>query len=172
MHGPVWPAPLWPAMAALLAGGMLFAQAPSNIESRVEALLARMTLEEKLGQMSQSTSMRTPLSDDIKTEIRAGRWGSFLNAGSPAHRDAGNPARHSSPIWPRRNSRLQDHLSDSLGPGCQLGSGIDRGRSAAGGTRSLRRRDPLDVRTHDRYCAGPAVGTRGGEPWRRPVSGQ
>src|SRR5215471_6741770 len=86
MHGPVWPAPLWPVMAALLAGGMLFAQAPSNIESRVEALLGRMTLEEKLGQMSQSTSMRTPLSDDIKAEIRAGRCGSFLNAGSPADR--------------------------------------------------------------------------------------
>jgi len=45
-----------------------------------------MTLEEKLGQMSQSTAMGTPLSDRIKAEIRQGRWGSFLNAGSPADR--------------------------------------------------------------------------------------
>ena len=45
-----------------------------------------MTLEEKLGQMSQSTAMRTPISDEIKQQIRAGRWGSFLNAGSPADR--------------------------------------------------------------------------------------
>src|SRR6266446_8677400 len=45
-----------------------------------------MTLEEKIGQMSQSTSMRTPISDQIKGEIRNGRWGSFLNAGSPADR--------------------------------------------------------------------------------------
>jgi beta-glucosidase len=56
------------------------------VENRVEALLARMTLEDKIGQMSQSTSMATPLADSIKAEIRAGRWGSFLNAGSPADR--------------------------------------------------------------------------------------
>jgi hypothetical protein len=30
--------------------------------------------------------MRSPISDAIKNEIRAGRWGSFLNAGSPADR--------------------------------------------------------------------------------------
>ncbi|MCL5743577.1 MAG: glycoside hydrolase family 3 C-terminal domain-containing protein, partial [Acidobacteria bacterium] len=66
--------------------GMLQAAQPPNIEQRVNALLARMTLEEKLGQMSQATSMKTPLSDRIKDEIRHGRWGSFLNAGSPADR--------------------------------------------------------------------------------------
>ena len=62
------------------------AGAAENIEARVSALLARMTLEEKIGQMSQSTSMKTPLSDAIKDEIRHGRWGSFLNAGSPRDR--------------------------------------------------------------------------------------
>ncbi len=36
--------------------------------------------------MSQSTSMRNPISDEIKQEIRSGRWGSFLNAGGPADR--------------------------------------------------------------------------------------
>lgn len=56
------------------------------IEQRVGALLARMTLDEKIGQMSQSTSLATPLSESIKEEIRNGRWGSFLNAGSPADR--------------------------------------------------------------------------------------
>jgi beta-glucosidase len=59
---------------------------PETIEHRVDALLARMTLEEKLGQMSQSTSMATPLSDEIKQQIRDGRWGSFLNAGNAADR--------------------------------------------------------------------------------------
>src|SRR5262249_4599248 len=34
----------------------------------------------------QSTSLRTPLSNQIKDEIRNGRWGSFLNAGGPADR--------------------------------------------------------------------------------------
>lgn len=63
----------------------LEAATPAEIEHRIDALLARMTLDEKLGQMSQSTSMNT-LTDQIKEEIRKGRWGSFLNAGSPADR--------------------------------------------------------------------------------------
>ena len=58
----------------------------NSIEQRVNSLLSRMTLDEKIGQMSQSTSMATPLSESIKAEIRQGRWGSFLNAGSPADR--------------------------------------------------------------------------------------
>jgi beta-glucosidase len=60
-------------------------QAAPDIEQRIDFLLSRMTLEEKVGQMSQSTDMRT-LTDSIKQEIRGGRWGSFLNAGSPADR--------------------------------------------------------------------------------------
>ena len=59
---------------------------PPDIELRVNALLARMTLDEKIGQMSQSTSMQPPLSDQIKDQIRKGRWGSFLNAGAPRDR--------------------------------------------------------------------------------------
>lgn len=76
----------WSAVLALLAAAVLRAQPPSGVENRVEALLSRMTLDEKIGQMSQSTSMASPLADGIKAEIRAGRWGSFLNAGSPADR--------------------------------------------------------------------------------------
>ena len=70
------------AFAALAFG----APAGTDVEQRVNSLLARMTLEEKLGQMSQSTSLASPLSDAIKQQIRQGRWGSFLNAGSPADR--------------------------------------------------------------------------------------
>ena len=73
--------------ATLLAAGVLLAQpASTDVESRVAALLARMSLDEKIGQMSQSTAMATPISAGIKAEIRAGRWGSFLNAGSPSDR--------------------------------------------------------------------------------------
>src|SRR5437660_12920023 len=71
----------------LLAAAALLRAAPApDIEQRISALLARMTLDEKLGQMSQATSMRSPISEQIKGEIRKGRWGSFLNAGSPADR--------------------------------------------------------------------------------------
>src|SRR5262245_36921223 len=70
----------------LTMAAALEAATPPSFDNRISTLLARMTLEEKIGQMSQSTSMRTPLSGEIKEEIRRGRWGSFLNAGSPADR--------------------------------------------------------------------------------------
>ena len=65
----------------------LHGASPPGIEARVNALLARMTLEEKIGQMSQSTSLQAPLTDQLKDEIRKGRWGSFLNAGAPRDRE-------------------------------------------------------------------------------------
>jgi len=74
------------ARAFALVVTMLHAAPVPDQEERINALLARMTLEEKIGQMSQSTSMRSPISDRIKDEIRQGRWGSFLNAGGPADR--------------------------------------------------------------------------------------
>ncbi|MGH9559489.1 MAG: glycoside hydrolase family 3 N-terminal domain-containing protein, partial [Bryobacteraceae bacterium] len=71
---------------SLSAALVVQAATPDPIEKRADALIARMTLDEKLGQMSQSTSLKTPLSDEIKQQIREGRWGSFLNAGSAADR--------------------------------------------------------------------------------------
>ena len=58
----------------------LLQAADPAIEKRIDELLARMTLEEKLGQMSQA-SLAGKLTDERKEEIRKGRWGSFLNAG-------------------------------------------------------------------------------------------
>jgi beta-glucosidase len=72
-----------------LALSMTFAsQATSqtDVDSRIDALMAKMTLEEKLGQMSQSTAMQSPISQEIKQQIRRGRFGSFLNAGLPPDR--------------------------------------------------------------------------------------
>jgi beta-glucosidase len=86
----VWRTPLPRILAvltcALLAEAGLTPAAQDDIEQRTNSLLARMTLDEKIGQMSQSTSMATPISDSIKDEIRKSQWGSFLNAGSPADR--------------------------------------------------------------------------------------
>ncbi len=75
-------------IAAVLTTLMVLQAAPpaDSLEVRVTSLLARMTLDEKIGQMSQSTAMKTPLSEQIKEEIRRGRWGSFINAGSPQDR--------------------------------------------------------------------------------------
>ncbi len=63
------------------AATSLRAAPPSDIEHRIDALLARMTLAEKLGQMSQLGSVEPPLTDAVRDGIRNGRWGSFLNAG-------------------------------------------------------------------------------------------
>jgi beta-glucosidase len=57
----------------------------AEIESRIDALLGRMTLDEKLGQMSQSAFPRE-LNDKIRAEIRRGRWSSFFNGGTPAEK--------------------------------------------------------------------------------------
>jgi len=65
------------AALVLTAGG----PRPADIEAQIDALIKRMTLEEKLGQMSQRTSL-----ENAADEIRAGRWGSVLNAGAAADR--------------------------------------------------------------------------------------
>jgi beta-glucosidase len=93
-YGPPQPRGSFPALArtgsllmVFIFTAMAFDDDPhADIERRVNDTLSRMTLDEKIGQMSQSTSMATPLSAAIKDEIRRGRWGSFLNAGNPADR--------------------------------------------------------------------------------------
>lgn len=64
---------------------IVFAQKSSvqNIDSRVETLLAKMTLDEKIGQLNQvpgdistGTDVKT---DDLLTQIRTGRIGSVLS---------------------------------------------------------------------------------------------
>jgi beta-glucosidase len=67
--------------------GLLLAMAcfPADIEERINGLVSRMTLEEKLGQMSQR-SVGGAISASLKEQIRQGRWGSFLNAGNAADR--------------------------------------------------------------------------------------
>ena len=79
--------PLILSAAGALASVLAFAQpalspkTPEAIDAAVEELLGRMTLEEKLGQMSQPS--RQPLATHIeenKALIRRGAAGSILNA--------------------------------------------------------------------------------------------
>ena len=62
----------------------LRAATPAEIEKKIDALLARMTVEEKLGQMSQA--LFGDLTDKQKDEIRHGRWGSLYSGGTPAQK--------------------------------------------------------------------------------------
>lgn len=73
---------LW---ALLCVPSTLFSQKTSieNIEPRVEALLAKMTLDEKIGQLNQvvgDISTGTAVSkDDMLSQVRAGKVGSVLS---------------------------------------------------------------------------------------------
>jgi beta-glucosidase len=49
------------------------------IEAKIDALLAKMTLEEKIGQMSQVSKYGEDGPGDIENEVRKGNVGSFLN---------------------------------------------------------------------------------------------
>lgn len=64
----------------------LHAASPADIEKRINGILSQMTLEEKLGQMSQLDSIPSPISAQLREEIRRGRYGSILNAGSATDR--------------------------------------------------------------------------------------
>ena len=55
----------------------------SDIEKRVEDLLAKMTLREKIGQMIQIADCGGTVPDDLKQQLREGRIGSMLNVTVP-----------------------------------------------------------------------------------------
>jgi beta-glucosidase len=54
---------------------------PASFDQRLNSLIAKMTLEEKLGQMSQA-AYPAKVDDKFKAEIRQGRWGSLFNGGT------------------------------------------------------------------------------------------
>lgn len=80
---------LWSVIVAASAGPGLIANAASTIEDRVEALLGQMTLEEKVGQMTQVDS--NALQD--KSHIQKYALGSVLSGGSS------DPADNSPQSW-------------------------------------------------------------------------
>ena len=62
-------------------------QLDSNEEQRIEAILSKMTLEEKIGQTAlrgSSSSSKGGLSEELINDLKAGRIGAFLNVMDPA----------------------------------------------------------------------------------------
>lgn len=55
----------------------------SDLDKRVEELLAKMTLAEKIGQMIQIAGPKGPIPDELKRHLREGRIGSMLNVTDP-----------------------------------------------------------------------------------------
>lgn len=58
-----------------------------EIETKIQELLERMTLEEKIGQMNQQDVTGDAISDDMRTTVRDGRIGSVINQ---SNLDVGN----------------------------------------------------------------------------------
>src|SRR5216110_459629 len=76
-----------PAALALFSAGPASAQR-SAAEQNIDSLLARMTLEEKLGQLNQLSVDNQPTPEQLEL-VRKGLVGSFLNlTGAAATRDA------------------------------------------------------------------------------------
>lgn len=74
----------WAAYGSVLMGvfwslGAMVFSRPQNVEQRVEALLAKMTLDEKIGQMIQINDLDGQIPDALKQQLREGRVGSMLN---------------------------------------------------------------------------------------------
>jgi beta-glucosidase len=62
-----------------LVSGTLPAVADADVEARVSALLGKMTVAEKIGQMSQLNGADGEIPDGLREAIRRGRVGSILN---------------------------------------------------------------------------------------------
>src|SRR5436309_14069953 len=76
-----------PAALALLSAGPASAQR-SAADQKIDSLVARMTLEEKLGQLNQLSVDQQPTPEQLAL-VRQGLVGSFLNlTGAAATRDA------------------------------------------------------------------------------------
>ena len=88
MSRPIYLKPFFVAifvpLGALLLSGFSTVAAETNVEQRVEALLTKMTLAEKIGQMVQVNSFKGEISDDFKQKLRQGLVGSMLNETNPA----------------------------------------------------------------------------------------
>lgn len=124
-------------------------------EKRIEALLGKMTLEEKIGQMNQLHCENFPY---LKTETRKGRVGSVMSITDPnifneVQRIARRrlPPRYSAYQRQRRDTRIQNHLPYTFGASRQFQSGDCGNRCPDCRDRSFRRRNKMDIRPHDRY---------------------
>ena len=73
---------VWAALVVVLSGSQLIAaekEITISIEKRVDDLLGRMTVAEKIGQMSQVNAADGAIADSLREAIKTGKIGSILN---------------------------------------------------------------------------------------------
>ena len=153
-----------------------------SLDARVESILQRMTVEEKVGQLVQYSAGQPTGPGTGRTDyddmIARGQIGSLFNVVDPHEINKYQKiamekvaAAYSDPVWARRDSRIQNGISHSAGTGVDLGS-VDCGEGVSrGGDGGCGRRHPLDIFADGGHRAGCALGTDGGRRGRRSVSG-
>ena len=144
------------------------------VHQRVDALLKQMTLDEKIGQLSQLFDFRPGTSHRRRCGERAARlaalcYRSRRNQPPPASSRRSHSSAHSAHLRLRCHPRLPHHLPRTYRHGCFLGS---RCRHASPDHRrhgSPFRRHRLGVRADAGYRARSALGPHGRRRWRRSV---
>ena len=154
---------------------------PARRAPRPEALLKKMTLDEKIGQLVQraggrSKALNSRLDDAELDRVRAGAVGSYLHvAGAEPLGQAaeggrrGVAARHPAVVRHGRGPRLSHDLPGAARAGVHLGAREPGARRARGGRRSHLRGPALDLRAHDRHRARSALGPHRRRRGRRSV---
>ena len=161
------------ALGAAAAGGVVAATQSSDeqalqptrqaadrgVESRVNDLLAKMTLEEKLEQIQLLPDFMV-----TEDEVRKG-LGSVLSVtdpvedqGAAAHRRRGVAAEDPDPVRLRHDPRLPDDLPDPAGRRRELRSAGGVRRPHVRRARVGRRRAQADLRADGRRLARAALG--------------
>ena len=161
-----------PAQPAAGAG-----RTDAQVKQRVDALLAKMTVEEKVGQLEQiSGAPFMPGAKPPEATIRAGGAGSVLwlndtKRFNELQKIAVEESRLQDPaaLRPRRDPRLPHDLPGAAGDGRLLGPVRPRARRGRRGEGGARRRDPLDVRADARHRARRALGPHRRGRGRGPV---
>ena len=187
------------AVLALCAGLLAHAQAP-DVEARIEALLARMTLDEKLGQLQQlAGTSEAPTSPSRRphaqgpARIAAERPRRRTGQRDPARRGRGVAAEDSADLRVRRHSRLPDDLPDPARrsrrhgirrppnsrqrsrrrrPPPSVSNGRSRRWSISRATRggAASPREPAKIRISAWPSRGPASAASRGRTWRGPTA--
>ena len=150
---------------SLLASGAASASRPAGqpsarpVESRVNALLAKMTLQEKLEQIQLLPDfMVTDQEVPQRPRLGAERHGSVDDQQAPAHRGRSVPVTHPVAVRVRHDPWLPDDLPDSTGNGQQLRPAGGHGRRHGRRPRVGRSRAQAGLRPDGGRLARAAVG--------------
>jgi hypothetical protein len=124
----------------------------AQINQRVEELLKKMTLEEKIGQLNQVSAANFLNPPNREEMIQKGEIGSFLWSVDSVQLDkyqhiAVEPAAHSTPFWLRRDSRLPNRFPGADCHGGIVGSASPGKSAGVCGAGSARQWHQLDFRS-------------------------